>query len=72
MKSSVSFVFSVCVLGTKNDNVFISGEVENAEERTERAKACPCPVHAKRHRKAHKDRLRVNKRSFCFESNFFY
>lgn len=37
---------------------FLQGEVENAEERTERAKACPCPVHAKRHRKLHKDRLR--------------
>ena len=35
------------------------GEVENAEERTERAKACPCPVHARRGRKIPKDRLRV-------------
>ena len=35
------------------------GEVENAEERTERAKACPCPVHARRGRKVPKDRLRV-------------
>ncbi|KAM7439161.1 Rab GTPase binding [Porites harrisoni] len=37
---------------------FLQGEVENAEERTERAKACPCPVHARRNRKSHKDRLK--------------
>ncbi|XP_078366538.1 RUN domain-containing protein 1-like [Oculina patagonica] len=37
---------------------FLQGEVENAEERTERAKACPCPVHARRGRKMQKDRLR--------------
>lgn len=37
---------------------FLQGEVENAEERTERAKACPCPVHARRGRKMPKDRLR--------------
>ncbi|KAJ7369309.1 Rab GTPase binding, partial [Desmophyllum pertusum] len=37
---------------------FLQGEVENAEERTERAKSCPCPVHAKRGRKMQKDRLR--------------
>ena len=36
-----------------------TGEVEDAEERSERAKSCPCPVHAKRHRKLHKDRSRV-------------
>lgn len=36
---------------------FLQGEVENAEERTERAKQCPCPVHAKRGRKQ-KDRPR--------------
>ena len=39
----------------------IVGEVENAEERTERAKACPCPVHARRNRKSHKDRLKVSR-----------
>ena len=39
----------------------IAGEVENAEERTERAKACPCPVHARRNRKSHKDRLKVSR-----------
>lgn len=37
---------------------FLQGEVEDAEERSERAKSCPCPVHAKRHRKLHKDRSR--------------
>ncbi|KAK2568381.1 RUN domain-containing protein 1 [Acropora cervicornis] len=37
---------------------FLQGEVENAEERSERAKACPCPVHAKRHRKERKDKSR--------------
>ena len=42
----------------------ISGEVENAEERSERAKACPCPVHAKRHRKERKDKSRVNANHF--------
>lgn len=39
----------------------VAGEVENAEERTERAKACPCPVHARRNRKSHKDRLNVSR-----------
>ncbi|RMX50410.1 hypothetical protein pdam_00010424, partial [Pocillopora damicornis] len=37
---------------------FLQGEVENAEERTERAKQCPCPVHAKRGGRKQKDRLR--------------
>ena len=44
----------------------LTGEVENAEERTERAKQCPCPVHAKRGGRKQKDRLRVNSKFLLF------
>lgn len=52
-------LFHKCFINCLQSCYFFIGEVENAEERTERAKACPCPVHARRGRKMPKDRLRV-------------